>query len=98
MGDGLRIMRPSATLHATRRNDDRIAEDTAGRAERGCNGMSMILGIAGVVLLFVIVYFLMLMASPKCPHCEKSRLKYKGEDESGREVWECPECGGRVLF
>ena len=98
MGNGLRIMRKTTALHLTRWHDDRITTDTAGQRERRCDGMTTFLGVLGVTLLFSVVYFLMLWASPKCPHCGKSHLRYKGEDESQREVWECPKCGEKMLI
>lgn len=56
------------------------------------------LGILGVAVVFAALYLLMLYATPLCPHCKRGRLKYDGEDESGREVWTCSRCGKKVLL
>ena len=60
--------------------------------------MMTFLGVMGVAVVYSAVYFLMLLACPRCPHCKKGRLKPNGEDESGREVWTCPKCGKKVLL
>ena len=58
--------------------------------------MMLFIGVLGVALLFAFVYTMVLLFSPRCPHC-RGRLRYMGEDESGREVWKCRKCGRSVL-
>jgi len=58
--------------------------------------MIAFLGVLGVALLFACVYTIVLLLSPRCPHC-RGRLRYMGEDESGREVWRCTKCKRSVL-
>jgi len=58
--------------------------------------MIAFLGVLGVALLFACVYTIVLLLSPRCPHC-RGRLRYMGEDESGREVWVCRKCKRNVL-
>ena len=60
--------------------------------------MTTFLAVFCVVFLFSVVYFLMLLAMPRCPHCHRGRMKYSGEDENGREVWICTKCGEKVLL
>lgn len=59
--------------------------------------MIMFLGVLGVALLFALLYTIVLLFSPRCPHC-RGRLRYMGEDESGHEVWKCTKCGEKVLL
>lgn len=55
--------------------------------------------LSGFALLAVI-YLLVIIFTEHRPHCYRCghALKYRGEDESGMEVWECPKCGEKMLL
>lgn len=50
--------------------------------------------LLSVIFLLIVVF---MEHRPRCYRCGHT-LKYRGEDESGMEIWECPRCGERILL